>query len=72
MKNTEQDTEMVEAQEENDDYEQKLAFLNAIAKPIASKKLAKRLFKCIKKGKFYLISSTLKLIKLLILISIIA
>lgn len=50
MKTQEQDAEMVETQEEQDDYEQKLKFLNTIAKPIANKKLAKRLFKCIKKG----------------------
>ena len=35
---------------EVDEYEQKLAFLNSIAKPVASKKIVKRLFKCIKKG----------------------
>ena len=52
MKNTEQDADMADAQDDQDDYEEKLKFLNAIAKPIANKKLAKRLFKCIKKGTF--------------------
>jgi H/ACA ribonucleoprotein complex subunit 2 len=47
MKSTEQDADMADAQ---DDYEEKLKFLNAIARPVANKKLAKRLFKCIKKG----------------------
>ena len=37
-------------QEEVDDYELKLKFLNPIASPIANKKLVKRLFKCVKKA----------------------
>lgn len=35
---------------EVDDYDQKLKFINPIAQPLASKKLVKRVFKCIKKG----------------------
>lgn len=34
-------------------YEEKLQLVNAIAKPIASKKLAKKIYKCIKKGKLF-------------------
>ena len=34
----------------DDDYNQKLEFINSIAKPMANKKLVKKLFKCIKKG----------------------
>ena len=49
----EQETKMVVEVEEEDDYEQKLEFVNPIAKPMANKKLVKRLFKCIKKGKFF-------------------
>lgn len=38
-------------------YEEKLQLVNAIAKPIAPKKLTKKIYKCIKKGKlFYLLS----------------
>ena len=37
--------------QEVDDYDQKLKFINAIATPMANKKLVKRLFKCVKKGK---------------------
>ena len=33
-----------------DDYEQKLKYVNQIAHPLASKKLVKRLLKCVKKG----------------------
>lgn len=33
-------------------YEEKLRFVNAIAKPMAPKKLTKKIYKCIKKGKF--------------------
>lgn len=51
MKTQEPDTEMVE--DDQADYDQKLKFLNTIAKPVANKKLAKRLFKCIKKGKHF-------------------
>lgn len=40
----------VELQSE-DDYDQKLQFINGIATPMANKKLVKRLFKVIKKGK---------------------
>lgn len=36
-----------------DDYDLKLGFVNEIAKPMANKKLVKKLFKCIKKGQFY-------------------
>jgi hypothetical protein len=39
-----------ENKDEVDEYEQKLKFVNSIASPIASKKLVKRLYKCIKKG----------------------
>ena len=54
MKSTEQDADMADAQDDQDDYEEKLKFLNTIARPVANKKLAKRLFKCIKKGtKFF-------------------
>lgn len=31
-------------------YEDKLKFVNAIAKPMAPKKLTKKIYKCIKKG----------------------
>jgi H/ACA ribonucleoprotein complex subunit 2 len=31
-------------------YEEKLQFVNAISKPMASKKLTKKVYKCIKKG----------------------
>jgi hypothetical protein len=41
--------EPVEEQVE-DDYEQKLKFINNMAFPLANKKLTKRLFKCVKKG----------------------
>jgi hypothetical protein len=41
------DQELVE---EVDDYEEKTKFLNKIANPLASKKLVKRLLKCVKKG----------------------
>ncbi|EGI65624.1 H/ACA ribonucleoprotein complex subunit 2-like protein [Acromyrmex echinatior] len=34
-------------------YEKKLRFVNAIAKPLASKKLTKKIYKCIKKGDNY-------------------
>jgi H/ACA ribonucleoprotein complex subunit 2 len=33
-----------------DDYEEKLKYINAIAHPMASKKLVKRLLKCVKKA----------------------
>ena len=42
-----------ENKDEVDDYEQKLKFVNTIATPIASKKLVKRLYKCIKKGIYF-------------------
>jgi hypothetical protein len=35
---------------EVDDYDQKLKYINQIAQPLASKKLVKRLLKCVKKG----------------------
>ncbi len=35
---------------EVDEYEKKLKFINQIAHPLASKKLVKRLLKCVKKG----------------------
>lgn len=38
-------------------YEEKLRLMNAIAKPIASKKLTKKIYKCIKKGKLFHIHS---------------
>lgn len=31
-------------------YEDKLKYINAIAKPMAPKKLTKKIYKCIKKG----------------------
>lgn len=34
-------------------YEDKLKFVNRIAQPMASKKLAKKVYKCIKKGEFF-------------------
>ncbi len=46
-----------EGKDEVDEYEQKLRFVNSIANPIASKKLTKKLFKCIKKGKYLQIYS---------------
>ncbi len=45
------DNEETKQTGEVDDYDQKLRFMNPIANPVASKKLVKRLFKCIKKGK---------------------
>ena len=42
--------EEAEVEQEVDDYEQKLKFVNQIASPLASKKLVKRLFKCVKKA----------------------
>lgn len=42
-----------ETMDEVDDYDQKLKFLNKIACPLANKKLTKRLFKCVKKGKLF-------------------
>lgn len=37
-------------------YEEKLRLVNAIAKPIAPKKLTKKIYKCIKKGKLLQLS----------------
>lgn len=34
-------------------YEEKLQLVNAIAKPMAPKKLTKKIYKCIKKGKLF-------------------
>lgn len=34
-------------------YEEKLKYTNPIAKPMASKKLTKKIYKCIKKGKLF-------------------
>lgn len=34
-------------------YEEKLQFVNAISKPMASKKLTKKIYKCIKKGELF-------------------
>ncbi len=42
--------EIVENAGVDDEYEQKLKFINQIAHPLASKKLVKRLLKCVKKG----------------------
>jgi len=39
-----------EMEQEVDDYELKLKFINPIANPMANKKLVKRLFKCVKKA----------------------
>ena len=51
-KQTTEDENDVELKEEEDnDYELKLKFINPIASPMASKKLVKRLYKCIKKGR---------------------
>lgn len=33
-------------------YEEKLKYTNTIAKPMAPKKLAKKIYKCIKKGNY--------------------
>ncbi len=44
---TKEETEM---EQEVDDYELKLKFVNGIASPMANKKLVKRLFKCVKKA----------------------
>lgn len=41
-----------EHQEEELTYEQKVNNCNAIAKPLASKKLTKKCYKLVKKGKF--------------------
>jgi hypothetical protein len=41
-----------DAVEEVDDYDQKALLVNAIAQPLASKKLTKRLLKTVKKGTF--------------------
>lgn len=41
-----------EEKEEKESWEDKTKYLCAIAKPIATKKLAKRLYKTIRKGKF--------------------
>lgn len=40
-------------------YEEKLRLVNAIAKPIAPKKLTKKIYKCIKKGKLFQLSLVL-------------
>lgn len=40
----------LEIKEERPDYEDLLPLMNAIAKPLASKKMTKRLFKCVKKA----------------------
>ena len=45
-----EEMETVDGADEVDDYEVKMRFVNSIAKPMASKKLTKRLYKCIKKG----------------------
>lgn len=34
-------------------YEEKLRYVNAVAKPMAPKKLTKKIYKCIKKGKLF-------------------
>ena len=44
------DETMENGAEAVDDYEQKLKYVNQIAHPLASKKLVKRLLKCVKKG----------------------
>jgi len=36
-------------------YEEKLRFVNAISKPMAPKKLTKKIYKCIKKGELLLV-----------------
>lgn len=33
-------------------YEEKLKYVNAISKPMAPKKLTKKIYKCIKKGNY--------------------
>lgn len=43
-------------------YEEKLRFVNTISKPMAPKKLTKKIYKCIKKGELlqcYLITRTI-------------
>lgn len=44
------DESTMKVEEVEDDYEQKLKFINNMAFPLANKKLTKRLFKCVKKG----------------------
>jgi hypothetical protein len=39
-----------DAGDEVDDYDEKIKLVNAIAQPLANKKLTKRLLKCVKKG----------------------
>lgn len=39
-------------------YEEKLENVNTIAKPMASKKLTKKIYKCIKKGIYFRYIST--------------
>lgn len=36
-------------------YEEKLQIVNSIAKPMAPKKLTKKIYKCIKKGKLFIL-----------------
>jgi phage terminase Nu1 subunit (DNA packaging protein) len=49
-----------DAGDEVDDYDEKAKLVNAIAQPLANKKLTKRLLKCVKKCKhqfcFFLLS----------------
>jgi hypothetical protein len=58
------DKPVVEAVEEDagdevDDYDDKIKLVNAISQPLASKKLTKRLLKCVKKGTCLLFQSNL-------------
>ena len=50
-KDKNEEVEKVAEVESDDDYDSKLEFVNGIATPMANKKLVKRLYKCIKKGK---------------------
>lgn len=38
-------------------YQELIANINPIANPLATKKLSKKLYKCVKKGKLYIIFS---------------
>lgn len=46
--------EEMEVVEGEDEYEKQLKFVNAMATPMASKKLTKRLIKLVKKGSSFL------------------
>lgn len=48
----EQAQEEAQASEERPEYEELVARVNGIAKPLAGKKLTKRLYRTVKKGNF--------------------